>query len=281
MTRTNVVGASLTILAVLLLGFVANLALVGELRHERDQHVAYATLREQLANATAPTGQTDAGGDLLPAGTPIALLQIPQIGLNEVVFEGTTGSVLASGPGHRRDTPLPGQAGASVIMGRRAAFGGPFSDIAALVRDDRFTVVTGQGRQVYRVIGVRVAGDPQPAPLAAGAGRLTLVTADGSALAPSGVLRVDAALESPVVPSPSRPIAPGAITAAEQPLASDTSEWIMAVLLGQALLILSATTVWVRVRWGRWQTWTAATPLLVALGLALADHVAFLLPNLT
>jgi sortase A len=280
-TRTNVVGASLTILAILLLGFVANLALLGEVRHERDQHVAYASLREELANATAPTGQTNQDGKLLPAGTPVAILQIPQIGVNEVVFEGTTSGVLASGPGHRRDTPLPGQAGSSVIMGRRAAFGGPFADIAALVRNDRFTVITGQGKQTYRVLGVRVAGDPQPAPLQAGQGRLTLVTADGSALAPSGVLRVDAELESAVQPSPARVIAPGAITEAELPLASDTSEWISAVLLGQALLILAAATVWVRERWGRWQTWVAASPLLVALGLALADHVAYLMPNLT
>ncbi|MCZ0981039.1 hypothetical protein O1L60_24275 [Streptomyces diastatochromogenes] len=32
-----------------------------------------------------------------------------------------------SGPGHRRDTALPGQPGASVIMGRQWGYGSPSS----------------------------------------------------------------------------------------------------------------------------------------------------------
>jgi sortase A len=272
-------GASVTILGVLLLGFVANLILLGPIRHERDQRVAYADLRGELATATAPTGQTDENGDLLPAGTPLAILVIPQIGVDEVVFEGTTGSVLASGPGHRRDTPLPGQPGTSVIMGRRGAFGGPFSDLAGLVRGQRFLVITGQGQHTYEVQGVRVAGDPQPPPLASGAGRLTLVTADGSPLTPSGILRVDADLVSSVAEAPSRKLR--TVTAAEQPLAGDEGEWVYVVLLGQALVIGAGVTVWARARWGRWQTWLTAAPVLGALGIAVADHAAFLLPNLT
>ena len=33
-------------------------------------------------------------------------------------MEGTSSGTLMSGPGHRRDTPFPGQAGVSVIVGR-------------------------------------------------------------------------------------------------------------------------------------------------------------------
>lgn len=274
-------GTSITILALLLLGFAANLAVLGGLRHARDQRVAYADFREELATATAPTGQRDENGKLLVGGRPVALLLIPQLHLHEVVFEGTTGEILASGPGHQRDTVLPGQPGRCVIMGRRAAYGGPFRDLPGLVRGDQFTVITGQGTHGYRVIGVRVAGDPQPAPVEPGQGRLTLLTADGSPLAPSGIIRVDAELMTKPVETPSRAIAAGGILATELPLAADSQQWMYAVLLGQALLLITVGTVWVRTRWGRWQTWLAAAPVLGAVGLALADRVAFLLPNLT
>src|SRR5262249_61335956 len=110
----------------LVLGSVAAWRLRGSLRHTGDQRVAYARLRSDMANGIAPVGQTRSDGHLLAPGTPVAWLEIPQLDVHEVVFEGTSAGVLRSGPGHRRDTPLPGQAGVSVIFGRRAAFGGPF-----------------------------------------------------------------------------------------------------------------------------------------------------------
>ncbi|MFD1273890.1 sortase domain-bontaining protein [Streptomyces kaempferi] len=69
--------------------------------------------------------QTDQQGDLLAPGTPVALIDIPAAHLHQVVLEGTDSGVLTDGPGHRRDTPLPGQSGTSVLMGRAAAYGGP------------------------------------------------------------------------------------------------------------------------------------------------------------
>src|SRR5262249_17983129 len=124
-----VLGTVLTILGALLLGFVVDLVLLGGLRHARDQRVAYAHLRFALKEPSAPGGQTGPAGHLPTLGTRVAWLELPQLGVHEVVFEGTTAGVLRSGPGHRRDTPLPGQAGTSVIFGRRAAFGGPFKDL--------------------------------------------------------------------------------------------------------------------------------------------------------
>ena len=54
------------------------------------------------------------------------MLDIPAIGIaNMVVVEGTSPENLTLGPGHLRDTPLPGQAGISVVFGRRATFGAP------------------------------------------------------------------------------------------------------------------------------------------------------------
>jgi hypothetical protein len=46
------------------------------------------------------------------------------------------------------------------------------------------------------------------------------------------------------------------------------------------LLIAAALVAWARVRWGVWEAWVVGLPLLAALGLAVADRVAQLLPNL-
>ncbi|GGR96669.1 sortase [Streptomyces nojiriensis] len=264
-------GAALAILGALLLGFVAEVGPLGHLRHERDRRVGYAELRDKLANATAPLGPTE-------AGAPVALLAIPQIGVREVVREATTAEVLASGPGHRRDTVLPGQPGTSILMGRQAGYGGPFGHIGDLERGETFTVTTGQGEHAYRVLGVRRAGDPQPARPTGEAGLLTLMTADGTPYMPGGVLQVDAELVSPAQQSGGR--APGRLPADEAPMAGQSTAWMPLILWGQALLLAAAALAWARVRWGRAHTWLVGFPVLAALGLAVSDQAALLLPNL-
>ncbi|MEV7418855.1 class E sortase [Streptomyces sp. NPDC089919] len=279
-SRLAVPGAALTVLAALLLGFAAHLTLVGHLKHAREQRIGYADLRAQLALGTAPVGQTGADGTLLAPGTPVALLRIPALKLREVVFEGTSGGVLVGGPGHRRDTALPGQAGTAVVMGRQWGYGSPFHALDKLRPGLEIQVTTGQGKHLYRISGLRRAGDPVPAPLAEGKGRLTLLTATGSPYTPSGVLRVDADLVSPVQPSPARPLPPGSVTAAERPLGSDDTAWLPLVLWSQLLLAGAAGTVWARRRWGRWQSWTVGVPVLAAVGTGVAEAAARLLPNL-
>ena len=131
----------------------------------------------------------------------MAVIEIPTLNIREVVEQGTTSQVLMDGPGHRRDSVFPGQAGTSVIMGRRSAYGGPFGKLASLRPGDRVTVTTGQGVQKFGVLDVRRAGDPLPVAPAAGESRLVLITATGAAYVPGGVLRVDAKLLSTVQPS--------------------------------------------------------------------------------
>jgi len=276
----EVAGVALCLLAVLTVGFVADLLLLGALRHNRDQQTSYAELRHALANGTAPVGQADQDGAIYPLGTPVALLDLPQVGLREVILEGTTAGVLRGGPGHLRDTPLPGQAGTAVIMGRRAAYGGPFRHLDELRVGDTFTVTTGQGEQVYRVIDLRRAGDPQPPALGAGQGRLTLTTTDGSSLLPNGVLRVDADLTSGAQPTPPRVLDRAATPPAEQPMGTDRSVWVPLVFWAQGLLLAAVAVTWARARWGRWQAWIVGVPVLAALGLAVADQAIGLLPNL-
>lgn len=274
-------GTTLWILALCLLGFVLWFAFLSRLHYDRIQVESYANFRVNLALATAPTGPTQPGfpTKLLVPGTPVGVLNIPEIGLTSVIFEGTSGRVLESGPGHLRDTPLPGQPGVSVIFGRRAAYGGPFSRLPWLKAGDIFTVTTGQGVASYRVIDLRRAGDPVP-PFTAGTGRLILVTADGPPLAPFGVLRVDADLISKPSQAPTMVISAAQLGPSEQVLGTDPNALWAVVLWGVLLLGAAALLAWAGQQWGPWQTWIVAVPVVLFLSLTISDQVAVLLPNL-
>lgn len=276
---TRFAGQVLGIIAVLTLSFLVELTLLRNLRHDRDQAGLASLFRSQLALATAAVGPVDETGTPLRSGTPVALLEIPKLGVREVVVEGTSSATLMSGPGHRRDTPLPGQPGTSVIFGRRATYGGPFRSLDQLRAGDRITVVTGQGRHSFAVLAVRRAGDPLPPALARGQGRLTLVTTDGSALAPTDVLRVDAQLTSPAQARPGQ-LPTQAVPAADAAMAGDSSALLD--LVGWSVLLVAAAvaTVWVRYRTSPGQAWVMGTAVLIPLGLIVFDEVAALLPNL-
>ena len=282
-SAANQVGwATVLIFSVTLLGFALYVGLISTLHHARAQHTSYANFRKALAEGTAPVSQLqpDNPKKLLPLGTAVAVLSIPQIHLKEVVFEGTTPSVLQNGPGHLRSTSLPGQAGISEIMGRAATYGGPFGRLSDLHTGATITVTTGQGESKYRVLDVRRAGDPLPPPFQPGQGRLLLATASGTPFIPSGVLRVDADLISPAFATPASVLSAKNLSPAEHAMGTDPSAWVPLVLWGQALVLAAFLLSWARTRWGRWQTWIVAVPVLLFLGLAVADQAARLLPNL-
>ena len=236
----------------------------------------YASFRLQVASETAPLG------GVIPPGSPVALLSFPAAGVhNKVVVEGTTSRNLMSGPGHRRDTVLPGQVGDSVIYGRSVAFGGVFARIANVPLGSRMTVTTGQGVFTFRVLDVRSVGSPLPAPLATGAGRLTLVTASGGgALAgwtPRSEVYVDATLVGKALPSAA---VLGAVPRAEQALQPDPSALPVAILWMQLLILAVVAGVWAWFRWGRPQAWLIAGPVALAALWGLSGAAAQFLPNL-
>nr|WP_269205320.1 class E sortase [Motilibacter aurantiacus] len=277
-------GTALSLLATLALGFAGNLLLVSHLQHVRAQNQQYAEFRSQLALGTAPVGPFDLEGRAVPLGAPVAILDIPRIGMeHEVVGWGTTSEVLEKGPGLLRSTVLPGQNSISVIYGRKSTYGGPFEDIDQLERGDIIRVTTAQGGQAhtYEVIGSpRREGSPMEA-RAPGQGRITLVTADGPWYAPEGVVYVDADLTSAPQVAPARPpFTSATLPENERAMVGDDSVWIRILLWGELLLPASLAFVWARARWGKWQAWLVGVPVLGALGLTVAGLVARLLPNL-
>lgn len=275
--RLHVVRGSLLMLGGTAMCLLLHLLLVSPLQQRADQQQAYDALRGALAAGTAPTSAADLDAAL---GEPVAYLEIPAIGLRQVVLEGTTSGTLATGPGHRRDTAFPGLAGTSVVMGRSALFGGPFGRIAKLDEGDVVTVTTGAGVVEYRVIGVRRSGEPVPPPLKAGGGRLVMVTSDGGALVPSGVVLVDAELAVPPLGAARPAVAAGALPANERPMATDSSTLWRLVLWLQPLLAIVLGGVWVWHRWGRARAWLICAPPLLLTGLMTAGELTRLLPNL-
>ncbi len=276
------VGVVWLVLSAILLGFVAHVSLVGSLHHARSQFTLYQELRSSLALATAPLGQLDVDGVLVPEGTPIGVLVIETdtVSLSEVFVQGTTAEVLTLGPGHRRDTVMPGQVGTSVIMGRQATFGGPFGSLSLLRTGDEITVITGQGASTFEVIGLRREGELLPIPLDEGEGRLELITADGTPFVPSGALHIDADLVGEAFEAPSPVFTKEVLEPSEFAMVTDVSGLIPTLFWAQLLFAAIVVIRWVRSRWGIWQTWIIATPVVLALGAATASSAMTLFPNL-
>ncbi|WP_197025993.1 class E sortase [Nocardioides sp. URHA0020] len=270
-----VLSSAFTMIAIVCLWVAVQLLFLSSISQSRAQDLLYDQFRHELGAATAPVGP------IVPAGDPVAVLEVPSLGLEQVVIEGTASGDLLVGPGHRRDTPLPGQVGTSVVYGRAATYGAPFGDLTKLRAGDRIEVTVGQGRTVFEVSGVRRAGDPLPQPPAAGAARLTLVTAEGSgrlgALAPQSVVYVDADAKKGL-PAPSG--RPPAVPRSEQSMARDSTALPLLALCLALLLALTLGVVAARQRWSTALVWVVATPVVIALSWASTDVVMRLLPNL-
>jgi sortase A len=80
-----------------------------------------------------------------------AMIRVPRLSLEAVVFEGIATGTLSKGPGHMPGTPLPGQPGNAVISGHRTTYGRPFHDFDQLSDGDRIEVETAVGNHVYEV----------------------------------------------------------------------------------------------------------------------------------
>ena len=266
-------GLSLIAVWVLIYGFVFS-----GVQQGRNQAVLYSQLRQQLAEATAPIG-----GAIQP-GAPVFLIDARSAGLrNVVVVEGTNSSDLTNGPGHLASTPLPGQAGVSVLMGRSVTFGAPFRNIGSMRQGDLIRITTGQGQFTYQVDRVRHRGDPLPAPLAQGKSRITMVASVGSGWrngwAPQQAVYVDASLQiGTVQPTPAG--RPAFVPKAAEPMQGDQRSLVSLVLWLQGLLIVAILAAVGRSRWGHWQTWLLAFPLVLAPLWGATQAAVLLLPNL-
>ena len=275
-------SSACTIIALICLWMLLQMIVLGRFSESRAQHLLYTEYRSQLATETAPTGALDYDGKPVLPGSPVALMSIPALGLHDVVVvDGTTSGDLLDGPGHLRTTPLPGNVGTSLVMGRSTTYGAPFGTISSLLPGNVITVLGAQGRVTYVVKDVRRAGDPiPPSPTGAKAGRLILATADSSGalsrLHPTDVVYVDADTSKAY---PSGPVYP-AVPDSEKAMQHDTSALPLLVLLLAFVAGLVLAVSVARRRFRDALVWLVAAPVAIALAWAVTDQVMRLLPNL-
>ena len=127
----------------------------------RDARPSSSTTTSTTSPETTTTTSAPAP---LPAvvrkGEPIAEIEIPSIGVKQIVVEGTDRNDLRKGPGHYQLSPMPGQEGNAAIAGHRTTYGAPFENLDQLQEDDRIIVRTAQGRFTYRVYEPILVVDP-------------------------------------------------------------------------------------------------------------------------
>jgi sortase A len=261
----RVVGTFL-LAALFVLGFVVYLYGLSGVSEDRVQNTMYKSFAGVLSKAVAPVGTA-------AEGSPVAVLDIPRLGIaGTVVVEGTGSRDLAKGPGHVVASALPGQSGVSVVYGKAVTFGATFAHLERLNRGDTIIVTTGQGRAVYVVMsfGTNVQPAPDTTP-----NRLVLESAN-SATAPNLAVQVTADLTTPPQPNPGgRP----AVPPQQQILASDSDSLVPLLLWSQALLLVSVLASLASRQWSRWPAYLCAAPVIIAVTWNVYENLAGLLPN--
>jgi sortase A len=261
------VAASLLLLAVLIVGFVAYLLGVSGIQEAGAQSRLYTTLAAQLGQDIGPLGPTS-------PGAPVAVMDIPSIGMRDlVVVEGTSPENITLGPGHLRNTPLPGQLGLSVIYGRRATFGAPFGRLDLLEPGAQIITITQQGKSVYKVVAI---GDSQHPVKDTKLNRLALLTSSSTEV-PSYYLEVDADLVSAVH---NGPVQMPVIGPTEQALAGDSGALVLTMTWGLALALVAVGGSFAAARWSPWPVYLILAPAALAIVWNLYENLAALLPNL-
>jgi len=225
--------------------------------------------------------KSSAPGAVPAEGQPVGILQIPRIGLNTIVVQGTSTGDLYLGPGHYPGTPLPGQAGNSAIAGHRTTYGAPFYGLNELQTGDPVFVTTTQGRFCYQVTRQLVVKPSDVTVVAqTSTPELTLTTCNPRFSATSRLV-VQASLVTPPAPSPRHLSLSGTGRSSTSPsgLAGEQGSWVGALIWGAACAVLGIA-VWALSRRLRrpWVTYAlGAVPLLVLL-FVFFQHLAPLLP---
>jgi len=178
-------------------------------RHEGASKPTSTTTSSPAAATPSTTTTTITRGVALPVpgdvpgnGQPVGTIEIPAIGANFVVVEGTTTADLELGPGHYAGTALPGQSGNAAIAGHRTTYLAPFYNLNELAPGEPIYITTTQGRFEYQVTDTLIVSptdtsvlDPSPTPT------LTLTTCNPRFSAAQRLV-VQARLVSPPAPPP-------------------------------------------------------------------------------
>jgi sortase A len=221
-----------------------------------------AALRK--ARAQPPT-TTELSPPLPPTGDAVASIQIPKMGLNDIVVNGIGTEDLRKGPGHYPATPLPGQVGNSAIAGHRTTYGAPFGNLDQLSSGDVIRLRTLQGSFTYRVYRQLIVDPSDVAVLDADPARpatLTLTTCNPKYSAAQRLV-VKAALDGPT-PLPDPPGLTGKLT--DTGLSGDSGSLVPTFIAALIAAVVGGLWWLAFHRHPRWTNWfVGAIPFAVAL----------------
>lgn len=251
--------------------------LLGPLVQNREQRALLEDFRVALDEAAGESLFSDLDEEVGPpeAGSPVAILEIERLRLQQIVVEGVAPSQTQSGPGHVPGTGGLGQPGNAGVVARRLAFGGPFRQLASMAPGDAIVVTTEQGQSLYTVSAVERGADPQEAFAPSEGDQLTLATSGESLpwASDRGVV-VRADLEGrPFVPSPQ-----GTRSAAQDGRHGETAAWGWLIVYAVLFAIAAAAATVLYRRWMSLSTYLITTPALVALAVLAAESGTRLLP---
>jgi sortase A len=116
-----------------------------------DEAARLAAVRAQVAEAARDFQRR------LRDGKPMGRLVVRRMGLHVIFVQGTNWAHdLSKGPGHYKQTSVPGLGRTTAIAGHRTTFGAPFRHIDRLHRGDLVVVELPYGTFRYRVLGHRI-----------------------------------------------------------------------------------------------------------------------------
>ncbi|HVA42214.1 MAG TPA: class E sortase [Acidimicrobiales bacterium] len=247
-----------------------------------------ATLARQFhaqAQAAKAAGAR-AYAPVLP-GYAIGIIQIPKIGLEKYLVEGTGESDLQEGPGHYNDTPLPGQPGNVAIAGHRTTYGAPFYNLDALRPGDRVSITMVDGTTyTYDVTGSQVVSPSDVAVVGPTKdNRLTLTTCNPRFSASTRLI-VSASLVGAAAPAPAPAPAPATPapstkappTASPTNLTSGQSGAIPEIVLFGGLGVAVWLASWAASRRVRWWAWVGGTPVFLVVLYFFFENLVRILP---
>ncbi|MBW3668808.1 MAG: class E sortase [Actinobacteria bacterium] len=299
--RTALRGTGRTLIwaGTLILLFVAYQLWGTGLAEARSQRSLVQEFEEQVATppTSAAAGQPPpTAPPAPPEGSAIAIMRIPDIGVEKAVVEGVSVADLKKGPGHYPDTPMPGQKGNAAIAGHRTTYGAPFLELDQLEPGDPILVTTRQGSFRYEVRESSVVRPSEVSVLAPTEDdRLTLTTCHPRYSAKQRLIVVAALMgEAAPTPPPSerpRPSAPapeGDEPAEDEP--GEESPTLEGGLSGEnasntpaILWAAAAATVWVLIwlasrRWRKWPAYILGAPVFLVVLFIFFENFSRLLP---
>lgn len=143
-----------SIAAMLLVGFIIFQFIFSWILQIRSQQMGAYQLANRFSIAAGAIGHLDLSP--LPneppyIGEAIALIKIPKLRMEQIIFEGSDSNTTKKGIGHVPGTSGISETGTSILVGRKSTWGSTFYKIDKLKVGDIFFITNVSGTKKYKI----------------------------------------------------------------------------------------------------------------------------------